>query len=135
MSAEPTTLFPLPVPVLAKTAPLRTAIRDEVQDRALDGVGAYSSAVGPWLKSRSADEKHDRCLTQSRLCFSRGEYAMADYWVEQAQLWDSREDALLDRVWELFAGAADACRHIVAWVESLLARRSPARATGKGSKG
>lgn len=118
-------------------APTPSANRDpmhgflrKTQDHALDGEQGFRSAVAWWVKSRDADSKHDRCLIQARMCHARGEYAMADYWIEQAQCWDAREDSYLDRVWSRFSGIADACRQIVTSVESLLTGRRKSRAGG-----
>lgn len=113
-----------------RTNPLHRFLRD-TQDHALDGEQGFKSAVTWWVKSRTADSKHDRCLNKSRECHARGEYAMADYWVEQAQHWDAHEDTCLDRVWATFSGIAESCRQIVASIERLLAPTSRQRA-GKG---
>jgi hypothetical protein len=113
----------------ANRDPLYGFLRD-TQDHALDGEQGFRSAVTWWTKSRTADSKHDRCLTKSRECHARGEYAMADYWVEQAQHWDAHEDTCLDRVWATFTGIAESCRQIVNKIERLL---SPSRQrAGKG---
>jgi hypothetical protein len=102
----------------------------DTQDHALDGEQGFKSAVTWWTKSRTADSKHDRCLIKSRECYARGEYAVADYWVEQAQHWDAHEDTCLDRVWATFTGIAESCRQIVNKIERLL---SPSRQrAGKG---